>query len=114
MSTERRRCKRCGRGVIAGLSDAGFDVELDPTELDTLGELAVTVAGGVTYTRHTWADAIAHRNGRTIRARPAGSQPRQAVHAAHDCERVAPTPRRSGRTGRDDGGGVPDTDAPPF
>lgn len=114
MTTERRRCARCGRGVIAGLSDAGFDVELDPTELDTLGELAVTVAGGATYTRHTWADSIAHRNGRTIRERPAGSRPRQAVHTTHDCARLAPTPRRSGRADRDDGGGVPDTDTPPF
>lgn len=114
MTTSRRRCARCGGGVIAGLSALGFDVELDATELDPPGELAVTVAGGATYTRHTWADEIAHRPASTIRERPAGSRPRQAVHAAHDCARPSPTPRRSDRKDPDEGGGVPLGDDPPF
>lgn len=115
MSTERRRCSRCRRTVIAGLSEAGFDVELDPIELDPRGELAVTVAGGRTFTHYTWADRIGHRGADAIRRRPAGSRPRQAVRAAHDCARPSPTPPRSGEAARD-GGGVPpgDDDAPPF
>jgi len=114
MTPSRARCPRCLAEVIAGRTDAGFDVELDPTELDPLGELGVTVAGGVTYTRHTWAGVIAYRNPYAIRTRPAGSRPRQAVHAAHDCARPIPTPPRAAGTDRDEGGGAPLGDDPPF
>lgn len=114
VSTERARCSRCLGEVIAGHTEYGFAVELDPTELDPPGELAVAVAGGATFTWHTRADRITHRVGYTIRTRPAGTRPRQQVHAAHDCARPSPTPRRSGRIDPDDGGGVPDTGGPPF
>lgn len=113
MSTTRRRCSRCGRKVIAGLSESGFDVELDPIELDPRGELAVTVAGGRTFTHYTWADRIAHRGADAIRKRPAGSHPRQAVRAAHDCARPSPTPRRSSEAARDGGGVCSRGDDPP-
>jgi hypothetical protein len=112
MTTERRRCGGCRREVIAGLTASGFDVTLDPIELDPATELATTVAGGRTYTHHTWADRITHRDARAIRARPAGTQPRQAVRPAHDCARAWPTPPPADRAPRDEGGGV--DDPPPF
>lgn len=112
VSAERRRCERCRAEVIVGITELGFDVILDPRELDPAAELAALVAGGRTFTHHTWADAITHRYARVIRERPAMSRPRQAVLAAHRCGQPAPTPRRRRQADLDDGGGV--GEHPPF
>lgn len=73
------------KGTIEVLTASGFDVRLDPEVLDTLGELRAILAGRRTYTRHTYSGEVHHRPAYKIRERPAGSRPRQDVHAEHRC-----------------------------
>lgn len=85
---ERRPCPRCGRQVLAGLSNGGraaaLDVQLDPLELTPLGELDALHSGRLTWTVHHTGDVFA-RSTLTIEQRPAGQTWRQAVHADHVC-----------------------------
>ncbi len=82
-------CRVCGVDTIAGLTNGGralaLDVTLDATPLDPRGELEAAVAGCRTYTHHVVPGVLHVRSGRTIRQRPAGSQPRQTVHREHVC-----------------------------
>jgi hypothetical protein len=78
----RTRC-RCVE-LLEAVTAAGYDVTLDPAPLDPLGELRAAVAGVPTYTRHPAGD-VHYRHPDTIRARPAGTRPRQDVHARHRC-----------------------------
>lgn len=77
------RCRHEGTELV--LTELGFDVRLEPEVLTPLGELRVILAGGRTYTRHVYSGAVHHRGAYEIRTRPAGSRPRQDVHAGHRC-----------------------------
>lgn len=77
------RCRH--QGAPLTLTEEGFDVRLDPEPLGPLGELRCVLAGRRTYTVHTGTGAVFHRPARTIRSRPAGTIPRQHVHAEHQC-----------------------------
>lgn len=82
-------CPRCGRDTVAGLSGngkaAGLEVTVDSRPLNPAGELAALVAGCATWTLHTTADELHPRPAHVIAARPAGTVPRQTVHASHVC-----------------------------
>ena len=84
------RCPHAGATLV--LTEYGFDVRLDPEQLTPLGELRALVAGRATYTVHTSTGAVFHRGAYEIRQRPAGTRPRQEVHAEHAC---TPTPREA-------------------
>jgi hypothetical protein len=85
MSSNATRCRRCRGEILEARTESGYDVTLDPAALTPLGELRAQVAGRTTYTRHTYSGAVHYRHPSTIRARPAGSRPRQDVHATHAC-----------------------------
>lgn len=81
-------CPRCGADTIRGLSGGrllGQDVRVDAGPLDPRQELASLVAGCATWTLHTVAAELRPRLPHVIRARPAGTIPRQTVHADHVC-----------------------------
>ena len=87
-----RQC-RCGQLTLLGLDGAGragsLDVVLDPQPLDSpMAELGAVLLGHVTYTLHRNGD-LHHRHPLVIRARPAGSTPRQQVLQSHQCAAVA-------------------------
>ena len=79
---------RCGQTVLAGLSNVGraaaVHVVLDREELDPAGELAAILDGRRTWTLHHGQDAWLRGPWR-IRAWPAASGWRQAVHRDHRC-----------------------------
>lgn len=77
------RCTHHGTTMV--LTELGFDVRIDEETLDPIGELRATVAGLTTYTRHVGTGAVFHRGPGQIRERPAGTRPRQEVHAEHRC-----------------------------
>lgn len=83
--TSTGRCRRCRAPVIDVLTEAGFDLALDPAVLTPLGELRAAVAGHATFTRYTFSGAVHHRPAYKILERPAGTRPRQDVHAVHTC-----------------------------
>ena len=91
MALEDLDCNRCGQRVIRGRTGngraAGLDVCVNAAALDPRQELAALVAGCRTYTLHTVARELHPRDARVIRARPAGTVPRQTVHATHQCTR---------------------------
>ena len=66
------------------VTGVGIEVRIDDAELDALGELRCLVAGGTTYTRHASGE-VHRRTATTIRTQPAGTHPRQTVHALHVC-----------------------------
>lgn len=71
--------------MLRALSGAGLDVVVDAAPLSALGELAAVMAGVGTLTHHHVAGELHHRYPLGIRSRPAGSRPRQTVHALHRC-----------------------------
>lgn len=79
------RCPRCRVEVLDVRTVNGLDLTLEPETLDPLGELRAAVAGRSTYTRYPHSGAVHPRPAYKIRERPAGSRPRQDVHAAHRC-----------------------------
>jgi hypothetical protein len=81
-------CRRCGQDTISGLSgtrSAAVDVRVDADPLTPVQELDRLVAGCRTWTLHTVADELHPRPAHVIRTRPAGTRPRQTVHAEHAC-----------------------------
>lgn len=86
----RRKCKRCG-AVTWPAEDhrgkGGLPVTLDPTPLDSMGELGALLVGRRTYTVHSNGDVYA-RTVHTIASRPAGRTLRQTVHADHACQNL--------------------------
>lgn len=84
---DRRKCSRCGATTWPasdGGNRGGLPVTLDPTPLDSMGELGALLTGRRTYTVHANGDVHA-RTVQTIRTRPAGAALRQTVHADHAC-----------------------------
>lgn len=75
----------CGTPVLKAVSESGLDVVLDQAALTAVGELQAILGGVVTYTHHLVPDEVHHRSPWSIRARPAGTRPRQRVHALHRC-----------------------------
>lgn len=103
-------CRSCGGDVLEGRTAAGLDVVVDAAQLSAVGELQASMAGVGTLTHHQVPSELHHRSAWSIRARPAGSRPRQSVHARHQCGQAWPALD----TGRPDpGADVPD-DSPPF
>jgi hypothetical protein len=88
------QCRRCGRLTVGGWSGTGellsVQVTADADPLTPEQELAALVAGCWTWTLHTVAGQLHPRTARMIRLRPAGTHPRQTVHADHRC---TPHPR---------------------
>lgn len=78
------RCTHAGSTLVR--TESGFDVRVDDEVLDALDELRVILAGRRTYTLHVGSGAVFTRSAHRIRARPAGTVPRQDVHAEHRCE----------------------------
>jgi hypothetical protein len=76
-------CRHPGTELV--VTELGFDVRLDPEVLDPLSELRAAVAGRRTFTVHAGSGAVFGRGASQIRARPAGTRPRQDVHAEHRC-----------------------------
>jgi len=76
------RCRHKGSTVLTTL--AGYEVRLDTEPLDPLAELVAAVAGRRTYTAYASGGA-SYRDGQTIRARPAGTRPRETVRVQHQC-----------------------------
>lgn len=80
-------CPRCRADILTGLSGtrrAAVDVALDPAPLNPPAELGRLLAGCRTWTLHSGGQAHP-RTAATIRARPAGTIPRQTVLADHRC-----------------------------
>jgi len=78
-------CRHRDPEVLEVQTASGFAVKLDPEVLDPLGELRALMAGRLTFTRYTYSGDVHSRMPSKIRARPAGTRPRQDVHALHDC-----------------------------
>jgi len=82
-------CRHCGRQTLGGWSGSGqvasIQVTVDAAPLTPLQELAATLAGWRTWTFHTGVRQLHTRDAGTIRRRPAGTRPRQTVHAQHQC-----------------------------
>lgn len=83
---------------------------LDSAPLTACGELAATVAGVHTYSHHHIPDEMHWRSAWSIRARPAGSRPRQSVHPRHTCDTAWPALV----TATPDTGTPATDDAPPY
>lgn len=88
-----------------------MDVTLDSRPLSAAGELAAVMAGVWTYSHHLVPDEVHVRGAWSINMRPAGTRPRQTIHATHTCGTrwpalVTPTPEPAAA--------APDDDAPPF
>lgn len=82
-----RKCSRCRASTWPAVDNggrAGLPVVLDPTPLDSMGELGALLTGRRTYTVHRNGDVHA-RTVQSIRGRPAGRTLRQTVHADHAC-----------------------------
>jgi hypothetical protein len=96
MALDTGHCRQCSAEIITGRSDGptAWDVTVDAAPLDPLGELAAAVAGCWTWTLHTRAGQLYLRSPATIRTRPAGTRPRQTVHADHRCPTLERTPPR--------------------
>lgn len=84
-------CPLCSGPVLVG-SWYGMEQTVDATELGPTAELDELVAGGRTWTHHTGIGELHPRTPWIIRTRPAGTRPRQTVHATHRCP---PTPERT-------------------
>jgi len=89
MSLTHATCRRCGRETIGGWSGTGqllsVQTTVDADPLTPEQELRVLVAGCWTWTLYTVAAQLHPRSARIIRQRPAGTRPRQTVHADHQC-----------------------------
>jgi hypothetical protein len=83
------RCRECRAEVALVRTSSGIDVHLDPEPLTPLAELVALMAGRWTFTRWTMSGDVHTRTPLKIKARPAGTVPRQDVHASHEC---TPTP----------------------
>jgi hypothetical protein len=82
-------CGRCRTPTIGGWSGngrtSGFQVTVDAQPLTPEWELWALLAGRRTWTLHVVPDQLYPRLPSTIRSRPAGTHPRQTVHADHEC-----------------------------
>ena len=82
-------CRRCRTPTFGGWSRNGRMaaelVTVDSQPLDPVQELRALVAGCRTWTLHTVARELHPRGPDAIRDRPAGTRPRQTVHATHVC-----------------------------
>jgi hypothetical protein len=84
---ESRPCPHCRAKTWTGVEDvarAALPYRLDPQQLDTTAELNALQSGRLTWTRHS-SGAVLLRSATVILARPAGTVPRQTVHADHAC-----------------------------
>lgn len=104
------RCGDCGQDTLQGRTAAGLDVVLDRAPLSALGELAAAMAGVGTVTHHRVAGELHHRTPWAVRHRPAGSRPRESVHAYHRHGQAWPAAEPQDTAAPDS---APD-DAPPF
>jgi hypothetical protein len=89
MTLDHGPCNRCGRPIIGGWTRGGRllseQVTVDAAPLTAEQELGHLVAGCRTWTLHAVPDELHPRTAWTIRARPAGTVPRQTVHPDHQC-----------------------------
>lgn len=76
---------RCGVDTVQGLSASGLEERVDAAPLNPEQELAAIVAGLRTFTLYVVPDQLHVRLAHHVRARPAGTHPRQTVHAEHRC-----------------------------
>lgn len=90
----------------------GLDVVVDPAPLSPIGELQALLGGVHTYTHHVVPGELCWRYPLVIRSRPAGTAPRQTVHAAHRCGNTWPALERLGPG--PPGSAAPIPDAPPY
>lgn len=92
------QCRRCGQATFGGWTNRGevvaMLVTVDAQPLDPGQELAAAVAGCATWTLHgpVGVGVLTARGPWAIRTRPAGTRPRQTVHATHVCD---PAPWRT-------------------
>lgn len=83
----RSKCARCGTATFGGWTrePCALLITLDAMPLDPESELAAAVAGCRTWTLHAIPQELTMRAPSAIRAHPAGTAPRQSVHAEHRC-----------------------------
>ena len=83
-----RHCSRCGRAVIAAITDLGFEVAVEPTATTPAGELHTHLAGGETFAVLDHGELV-RRDHRRIAYRDANHEP---THARHRCGHPPPEP----------------------
>lgn len=81
-------CRHRAPEVIEARTSSGYDVKLDPAELDPLAELGATVAGRGTYSLRWVRGEVYPRSPYKIAHQPAGSDPFVRVHAEHRCQQT--------------------------
>lgn len=81
-----RHCRHCGRAVIAAITDAGFEVAVEPTPTTPAGEFAVLYQGGRTYALLEHGEMV-WRSIHRIQFHDANNEP---THAMHECDKAAP------------------------
>lgn len=88
------RCRDCGTPTFGGWTaePCALLVTLDAQALNPEQELTALMAGCWTWTLHAVPFELTMRGARTIRQRPAGTRPRQSVHADHRCTAPWRTP----------------------
>lgn len=81
-----RHCRHCGRAVIAAITDAGFEIAVEPTPTTPAGELHTLINGGKTFAILDHAEMV-WRDIHRITYRDAN---KERTHAMHECEKRAP------------------------
>lgn len=84
-----RRCLRCKASILTGLDDdrCALEAAVDPTPINSLGEVAVLMSGRMTWALHRqqgrWA--LDRREADQITTAPAGTGKREDVLPEHRC-----------------------------
>lgn len=76
-----RHCRDCGRAVIAAITDAGFEVTVEPNATTPTGELTVLMNGGETFALLDHGEMV-WRSTHRIKYRDANNE---RAHAKHQC-----------------------------
>lgn len=80
-----RHCRKCGRAVIAAITDLGFQIAVEPTPTTPRGELHVLMAGGRTFA--IIANTMIWRDQYRIAFHDANTE---TTHAMHQCGKAPP------------------------
>lgn len=104
-----RTCSTCQQPTLEARTPNGLDVVVDAAPLSAIGELQALLGGARTYTHHVVLGDLAHRYPLVIRSRPAGTAPRQTVHASHRCGDTWPALEHWGPPAA---AAIPDADPP--
>lgn len=81
-----RHCATCGRVVLAAITDAGFEVAVEPTPTTPAGELSVLMGGGETFALLPHGEMV-WRSQHRIAWADANSE---TTHAMHQCGKPPP------------------------